>query len=137
MLAFEEQFTEGGLLPGLTLLHFGTDINGSHVYRDWAVGGWGAGGLGHTNGATLLIGAYARPATQDTALEGGIAHEAGHCLFFTHAPIAAGGSAPKHQNQNDCICIMDYCGCFGDFCGRCLLKLRGWKVQRANGDGGA
>jgi hypothetical protein len=26
---------------------------------------------------------------------------------------------------------MSYRGCYGEYCGRCVLALRGWKVRRS------
>jgi hypothetical protein len=60
-------------------------------------------------------------------------HEAGHCHFGAHqftgrdssgAPAGAAAMLPDHD-QHD-FCVMGYLQCQGDFCGRCLLKLRGW-----------
>ncbi len=129
MLALAEQFTEGGYLPGLTIIHLSDDINGSYVYKRWGES-WGAGGFGGANGAFFLIQDYKSSDDYDVPIEGTVVHEGGHCLFHVHAPHVAGGAEPSvHQLEADCKCVMDYMGCYGDFCGRCLLKLRGWKIQ--------
>ncbi len=80
------------------------------------------------------------------------AHELGHALTRCHQPPEPNnGDANHHQPQadpaltptvaaevpgalagdrdvGDCTCVMGYQGCFGEFCGRCVLALRGWKT---------
>jgi hypothetical protein len=55
-------------------------------------------------------------------------HEVGHCLFRDHAPP---DPAPKniaiHDHTNDGYCVMTYLTTEGDFCGKCLLAIQGWK----------
>ncbi len=90
-------------------------------------------------------------------------HELGHVLTRQHQDPNPGGDVNHHQSQanpagapnvaaavpaagppggdrdvGDCTCLMGYQGCFGEYCGRCVLALRGWKtgrggVEAANG----
>jgi peptidoglycan hydrolase-like protein with peptidoglycan-binding domain len=77
-----------------------------------------------------------------------MAHELGHCHFLLHHQTKNGVSDnPVQHDTNDKNCIMCYPwgitsrpglkwskndGTEATFCGKCLLKLRGWAI--ANGD---
>jgi OmpA family len=64
------------------------------------------------------------------------AHEMGHCLFLRHhyaanrAPNPDGtlpaSDNPKDHHDKDVACAMSYYQTAWHFCGKCLLKLRGW-----------
>jgi hypothetical protein len=69
-----------------------------------------------------------------------ISHEIGHCLFIRHWEHAP-GSQPAEHDRNDHNCTMSYPSntCKHEhhhgvrkmtphFCGKCNLRLRGWKV---------
>ena len=66
------------------------------------------------------------------------AHEMGHCLFRPHAPgrnpgrnqggVGNAAQYTWHDGLADCICVMSYKACEGQFCGKCLLTYRGWKI---------
>jgi hypothetical protein len=144
MIAFAEQFTEGGLYPGLSMIHMAADLNGNYVYRGPSPPAhktWGCGGFGGANGAFFMVGACDTDVDWvDVPLEGGVAHEGGHCLFHIHGNESANGGADgvaAHQALADFRCVMDYSGCYGEFCGRCNLKLRGWKTVWKAGEVGA
>ena len=82
------------------------------------------GGANYYGGA----GSWIYPAS---ALSHNAVHEAGHCHYGAHhwtddGPPLAGGKAVDHDRHD--YCIMGYIACDGDFCGRCLLRLRGWNV---------
>jgi len=55
-------------------------------------------------------------------------HEVGHCLFRDHAPP---DPEPKntdiHDKEGDGYCVMTYKLTEGDYCGKCLLAVQGWK----------
>lgn len=62
-------------------------------------------------------------------------HEMGHVLFLRHlytqgaGATASGGFPANHDAQDDCI--MGYMALTtNDFCGKCLLKLRGWDESK-------
>lgn len=62
-------------------------------------------------------------------------HEMGHVLFLRHhytsgsGATASGGFSANHDAQDDCI--MGYMALTtNDFCGKCLLKLRGWDESK-------
>ncbi len=56
------------------------------------------------------------------------AHELGHCLFLAHAPGGNVGNADPHGHDAAMAnCLMGYHATATDFCGFCLLRLRGWK----------
>ncbi len=75
------------------------------------------------------------------------AHELGHCLDLAHQDSYPGGDVDHHQTQpnkefvkptqDDCPCVLGYYGCYGEFCGKCLLNLRGWKVKSQRNPTGA
>lgn len=55
------------------------------------------------------------------------AHELGHCLFLAHAPGGNVGNAdPYGHDAAMANCLMGYHDTATDFCGFCLLRLRGW-----------
>jgi hypothetical protein len=76
------------------------------------------------------------------------AHEMAHCRYLQHWEAGLmGGGKPQDHDQNDHNCIMSYAEEITSrhglswsktsldeprFCGKCILKLRGWDV-RANG----
>ena len=66
------------------------------------------------------------------------AHELGHVLVRQHQrPEPNNGDADTHELQATCVCVMSYKGCYGQFCGRCGLALRGWKTKSSTFAGGA
>jgi hypothetical protein len=72
-------------------------------------------------------------------------HEMAHCRYLRHwEVIIGGGSKPQEHDQNDHNCIMSYAEFIPSrpnlhwhkrnseeprFCGKCVLKLRGWDVR--------
>ena len=63
-----------------------------------------------------------------------LAHEVGHALWLHHASTSA-GSLPAAANQPEHVpaeyqtCTMSYVS-LANFCGRCVLKLRGWDESK-------
>lgn len=67
-------------------------------------------------------------------------HECGHARFLYHHKTGGGGAAnasdnPAHHDADQERCAMSYGigadtpdGWFYPFCGKCILRLRGWKV---------
>lgn len=145
-----EYFADGGVVPGLTLIQIPRSLS-------WEATVWGFGGCespitsgyGTASRAAYLSwtdGEYKKsfhiyPATSNAL------HEIGHVLGLCHElmlPLkdgagAAGSIAAAHQKaitepykkpaEDECVCVMSYTGCYGDFCGKCLLSLRGWKTH--------
>ena len=63
-----------------------------------------------------------------------LAHEVGHSLWLHHASTAAGSDPaasdkPEHNQPEWQTCTMSYVSC-ANFCGVCVLKLRGWNEQK-------
>lgn len=62
-------------------------------------------------------------------------HEIGHELFLDHSVPKAGDdngmtASPEHHDDQDTSCIMgDGAFTFRHFCGKCVLNLRGWKLE--------
>ena len=70
------------------------------------------------------------------------AHELGHVLTRPHQHPEPSSDVKAHEVQGQvntepvpadpkagmCTCVMSYFGCYGDYCGRCLLALRGLKA---------
>ena len=44
------------------------------------------------------------------------------------AAVPAAGPVAGDRDVGDCTCLMGYQGCYGEYCGRCVLALRGWKT---------
>jgi len=53
-------------------------------------------------------------------------HEVGHCLFRDHAPPTFPIPDP-HDKKDDGYCVMSYEMTEGDYCGKCVLAVQGWK----------
>ena len=61
-----------------------------------------------------------------------------HVLSLIRQPPAGSDCKEAHQDglieefstpdpgKDQCVCVMSYSGCYGDYCGRCILALRGW-----------
>lgn len=75
------------------------------------------------------------PITANQGVDANTAHESGHCHYGPHhwtARSTAGvlsGGFPADHDQKD-YCVMGYVTMEGDFCGRCILKHRGWNVVK-------
>jgi hypothetical protein len=58
-------------------------------------------------------------------------HELGHVLYMKHHWLDSsndpGHDAVDHDYGD--MCVMSYRNCDGDYCGRCLLHLRGWNIN--------
>ncbi|MEM7154999.1 MAG: hypothetical protein AAF799_19280 [Myxococcota bacterium] len=134
-----EHFAKGGILPGLTLLQVPRGESWDHRAL--------AGPANITSGYGIPCRTAIVSHTEDVyrqeffiyaATSNGI-HELGHVLTLSHQPPTPGGPAELHQVQPDpafttpqageCACVMSYMGCYGEYCGRCGLSLRGWHVQ--------
>ncbi len=70
-----------------------------------------------------------------------IAHELGHALWLTHYRNTHDGQPHLTDHDNgDLYCVMNYPTknerplIDPDFCGKCLMKLRGWNEQLLPGD---
>jgi len=73
-----------------------------------------------------------------------VGHEMGHNLYLKHWENAS-DTHPDQHDQSDHNCIMSYSSNSGPFdfqkegvytphlCGRCALKVRGWKIAAADG----
>jgi len=99
--------------------------------------------IGLRSGVTIIDNEYSKE-LQDGFL---ISHEVGHCRYLTHHETKGSGNSdnPNDHDRNDHNCIMCYPWGIksrnvawkrndketATFCGKCILKLRGWKV--ANG----
>jgi hypothetical protein len=142
--ALMEYFSGGGVLPGLTLVQAARGDT-------WDVMGWRhiftSGVALSSRGAFVFY-------TDDVYNDGffpydttaNAIHEWGHVLVRQHQPpVPNNGDADTHQPQyglksapgaGDCLCVMSYRACYGQFCGRCALALRGWKTKSStNADG--
>ena len=133
-----EVLMEGGVLPGFTIVqavhgdtwdHRGFNIQGMFT-SGWAQATRGAF-VFYSNRVHLDSMCYS--ATSNTA------HELGHALMLPHQSPNPGGDDYMHEPQvptelskptvEQTNCVMGYSGCYGEFCGRCLLSLRGWRVK--------
>lgn len=120
----------GGVLPGLTLVQVARSST-------WAVntpaGEWITSGIAtHARGAYLN---YTKTIQLNLAYSytANTSHELGHVLVRQHAPLApgAGEQADCHQNTAQAHCVMSYTGCLGEFCGRCVMAMRGARVRNS------
>ncbi len=108
-----------------------------------------AGKLTSPNPATFSVGMEDLFAVTDQLVPGHadfiFAHEVGHCFMLRHHENAGDSERNKlDHDQEDHGCIMSYTDVSGrwphqkpalyepSFCGKCLLKLRGWNIHQGN-----
>jgi hypothetical protein len=73
-------------------------------------------------------------------MEQTISHEVGHHMFLPHAPLPStrlpGGAEAAAHDQADTHCLMGYdFTAERKFCGKCLLRMRGWDHSKLDKDG--
>lgn len=121
----------GGIMPGLTLVYSGRGSTWDYVHP--TVSTPTTSGVALSNRAAFLW--YTRAIYKGSrfpySLSSNAAHELGHAKNRTHQPtVPNNGDADTHESPSqDHPCIMSYRGGFGDYCGRCILALRGWKTK--------
>ncbi len=137
--AFVRTFNDGGVLPGLTLFqmpHGSTwdQLQPPPTANDSVL--TTSGIALSCRGAFLWYSASIYRGNFPYGTSSNAAHELGHVLMRPHS-LAAGGERPaQHDVAADAVCVMSYRGCFGEFCGRCVAAIRGWRTRggvRANG----
>jgi hypothetical protein len=141
--AIAEELSGGGVLPGLTLIQFPRgdtwDFRAINV-KTTITSGYGtaarAAFLSHTEG--VYRGFFAYPATANAL------HELGHVLGLAHQVPAGADLLAAHQSPvatpftrpdvaaGQAVCLMSYSGCYGDYCGHCILALRGFHQTHVN-----
>ena len=137
--AMVEVFSDGGVYPGFTLVQFGHGDTWDHHTLN-------IGGLcssGYARGRRTVILHYTRARYETLVCYGASsnsAHELGHSFMRPHQYPNNGGAPdiPFHQTHpepytrpqpNDDTCVMSYSTCYGEYCARCVLALRGWKSK--------
>jgi hypothetical protein len=130
---FLRHLSKNGGLPGLTLVQGG--LGTSWQVLDVEPGN---SGIGLQNRACIVWYGpffYGPRETEFYDLTGNALHEMSHILFRKHAPsrpgassVADGAEPGEHDAVADCLCVMSYDRCTGQYCGKCLLMLRGWKT---------
>jgi hypothetical protein len=129
---FQRGLSKDGALPGLTLIQGGFGNTWQLAGLHDGNSGWGA----DYRACCVWLGSPAYP-PRSTALTYNLTsnsiHELGHTLFRPHARSrpghteGGGANTGAHDPVADCLCVMSYDTCVGQFCGRCLLIFRGWK----------
>ena len=142
IFAFEQRFARAlrelsrlEAPEGLVVLVFDRNAPapGTHGIAPIAGGGWGWSLLAEEAVVHLIHDQDAVPGAIDGET---FAHEVGHALWLHHASTAA-GSDPHPANQPDHnpdewqTCTMSYVS-LANFCGHCVLKLRGWNEQQVS-----
>jgi len=116
------------LPDGITVFEFDHLQNIDTVLDE--IGGWASDIKGHTRSKCAYL------AFSPTAVV--MAHEVGHHLMCSHAP---GGKKPpddimaEFHDKDDDRCLMSYHEAATTFCGKCLLRLRGWDASALDRDG--
>jgi hypothetical protein len=131
-------FANGGLYPGLTLVQVARgDSWDQHAISDQPVFSSGIAAPGRAAFIFYTEGAHRSDKFGYSATCNAV-HELGHVLMGEHQDSIPGGDKHKHQPQprtratpttDQVACVMGYMGGYGEFCGRCLLRLRGWKTK--------
>lgn len=141
-----EFFAGGGVLPGLTLLQ----VPRGESWDFRALNGPANITSGYGIPCRTAIVSHTDRVYRDeffiySATSNAI-HELGHVLSLPHQPDVPGGPVEMHELQvanayttpaaGEVNCVMSYVGCYGEYCGRCGLSLRGWRVQSPSNPGG-
>jgi hypothetical protein len=131
-------FADGGLGPGLTLVQAARgDSWDQHAISDQPIFSSGIAAPGRVAFIFYTEGAHRSDKFGYSATCNAV-HELGHVLMGEHQDSIPGGDPHKHQPQprtratpstDQVACVMGYMGGYGEFCGRCLLRLRGWKTK--------
>ncbi|MDB5105352.1 MAG: hypothetical protein JWP91_3041 [Fibrobacteres bacterium] len=133
------QYWNGGALPGLTVIR--SEVGDSYSYwnhpnRPTYAGGssWRATTSGvavRYRGCLVYYPDAIYNTTMPYNLTTNTMHEMGHTLFLRHQNTSgalgseAGGFPANHDSED--WCLMGYLRLTtADYCGKCLLKLRGW-----------
>jgi peptidoglycan hydrolase-like protein with peptidoglycan-binding domain len=142
--AFEERFSRSARELSLLEMNEGHVVvafddnappagtRGIHAVTNPDLQSWGWSAL-RWEGVVLLV--YDQD-TEPTAVANGardgetLAHEVGHSLWLHHASTKAGtdpdaSNQPEHNKAEWQTCTMSYIS-LANFCGLCVLKLRGW-----------
>jgi len=128
LAAFMGHFAGGGVLPGLTIIQMPQGDTWEFLSLGNIVTSGDAGPGARTCCLWYTDGVYRSDGMFYTTTANTI-HELGHTLVRPHAPdesTTGGVRADSHQAIADCVCVMSYRGCYGEYCGRCSLALRGW-----------
>lgn len=129
---FLRYLCKDGALPGLTVIQGG-------LGNSWQILGLddGNSGIGLAyRGCFVWYGPmfYGPRDATFYNFTGNWCHEVGHVLFRQHAPgrpgapVAGGNKTGRHDALSDCLCVMNYDNGTGQYCGKCLMMLRGWKL---------
>lgn len=139
--AVAEYFAGGGVLPGLTVIQFGrADTWDGYCLSDGASNSCITSGYATASRAIFLSWTDAKYKTSFIySATANCLHEIGHTLGIAHQFAGGGNVDESHQDalrtqftnptNNECVCVMSYTGCYGDFCGKCILSLRGWRTH--------
>ena len=135
--AIAEHFAHGGVLPGLTLIQFPR----ADTWDLWALEAKTTITSGYGTAARAAFLSHTEPVYRERftySCTGNAIHEFGHVFWLVHQPPAGADCAGAHQPglieafqkpdpaKDECVCVMSYSGCYGDYCGRCILAMRGW-----------
>jgi hypothetical protein len=130
-----EYLAKGGVVPGLTLIQI---PRGST---------WDGNALSHFPAITSGLATHSRCVyvshTDEVykrymgySVTSNMAHEFGHVFGFDHQhddltrhEDSEAEQYEKTPADNVTVCVMSYFGSYGDYCGGCLLGLRGWDAE--------
>jgi hypothetical protein len=134
-----ESLMDGGVYPGFTIIQFPHGDTWDH--RNLNLGGMFSSGWAYSPRGVLVF--YTEGVHRAFMCYSGssnVAHELGHGLALPHQiPEPSSGDRRAHQPSPDfpnqtpkageTNCVMSYYGSYGEFCGKCVMALRGWKVS--------
>jgi hypothetical protein len=136
-----EYFSGGGVCPGLTIVQLPrADTWDAYCMKKGMIPSCITSGYA-TASRTVYVSwtdgkyksSFIYPATANCL------HEIGHTLGIAHQYAGGGWVDDSHQkavrtqfktpDDDECVCVMSYTGCYGDLCGKCILSLRGWRTH--------
>ena len=122
--------TLNGAADGITIVHFDYVCSIRRALE-------GTAGLGQINGSAIDVAGATRNKCCFVLFKSAVdtfVHEVGHHLFLAHFGPKPDDFDAVFHDSTDLACIMTYNRPRPDFCGYCMIRLRGWNGSKLDPD---